>query len=40
MAVLTPKASGELITKLAKNVFIVPDGINKLAQEVSDTRYY
>jgi hypothetical protein len=35
MNVVTPKISGEFISKLAKNVFILPDGINKLAYEVS-----
>lgn len=35
MNVLTPKKSGELISKLAKNVFILPDGIKNLAHEVS-----
>jgi hypothetical protein len=38
MSVLTPKKSGELISKLAKNVFILPDGIKKLANEVSSER--
>lgn len=35
MNVLTPKKSGEFISKLAENVFILPDGIKKLAHEVS-----
>jgi hypothetical protein len=38
MRVLTPKNSGELISKLAKNVFILPEGIKKLAYEVSSGR--
>ncbi|KDR22309.1 hypothetical protein L798_01179 [Zootermopsis nevadensis] len=36
MNVLTPKKSGELISKLAKNVFILPDGIKNLAHEVAE----
>jgi hypothetical protein len=35
MNILTPKQSGEFISKFAKNVFILPDGIKKLANEVS-----
>lgn len=35
MSVLTPKKSGEFISKFAKSVLILPDGIKKLAYEVS-----
>jgi len=38
MRVLTPKQSGELISKFAKNVLILPEGIKKLAYEVSSGR--
>jgi hypothetical protein len=38
MSILTPKKSGEFISKFAKNVFILPDGIKKLANEVSSGR--
>jgi hypothetical protein len=38
MSVLTPKKSGEFISKFAKNVLILPDGIKKLAHEVSSER--
>ncbi|XP_023727755.1 queuosine salvage protein isoform X2 [Cryptotermes secundus] len=36
MNILTPKQSGEFISKFAKNVFILPDGIKKLANEVAE----
>jgi hypothetical protein len=38
MSILTPKKSGEFISKFAKNVFILPDGIKKLANEVGSGR--
>ena len=38
MSVLTPKKSGELISKFAKNVLILSEGIKKLAYEVSSER--
>jgi hypothetical protein len=38
MSILTPKKSGEFISKFAKNVFILPEGIKKLANEVSSGR--
>jgi len=38
MRVLTPNKSGELISKFAKHVFILPEGIKKLAYEVSSGR--
>jgi hypothetical protein len=38
MSILTPKKAGELVSKLAKNVQILPDGIKKLAYEVSSAR--
>jgi hypothetical protein len=38
MSALTPKKSGEFISKFAKNVLILPDGIKKLAHEVSSER--
>jgi hypothetical protein len=38
MSVLTPKKCGEFISEVAKNVFIIPDGVKKLAHEVSSGR--
>jgi hypothetical protein len=38
MSVLIPKKAGELVSKLAKNVLILPDGLKKLAYEVSSAR--
>jgi hypothetical protein len=38
MSILTPKKAGELVSKLAKNVLILPDGIKKLAYEVRSAR--